>query len=268
MADTSLSVGAAFDAAVMQGDLIALVRLRRTLERIAALASCQRSIRRDSSIRTLGEALHDATVPLLERGAAVVEWQRLMRWMSLLRAGESRNGCEELKALAAQRREKAARKYRQWLTQPGCRSARKRLARALAHAVDEELSGIDLRGDWDTQRQDLSDVDVHAPASARHTVVVLQGWCEMWRRLGLDEPESAAHTRVGLLRSQQAMKMVSRLNNLLKHTQEPSAWQCAGVLQSQLQATADRHGDAARDAALMMRLPLTPRFGVRDRPAH
>lgn len=271
MPDRPLPFGAIFDAAVVDGGRGTLLRLRSALDALEARATWTRALL-DAPSPSCSDALiaeHENLITALahfgDRGRAACAWHRLVRWLAVVERGGSDtsalNAHQSLVALAEQRRAKSIKKFRQWLALPSARAGRNQVVRALAQAPHNGSDLGDVEAGWAQHRAVLATGDLATASECLHTWHVVSAWQAHWRATDRAEPEDVAELRRQLAKALLASNLDDRLARTLKYSDDHALWHCAGALQRSLQDTAHQHEKAARDTALLMRVPLQPRFG-------
>ncbi|MEM6988493.1 MAG: hypothetical protein AAF499_18425 [Pseudomonadota bacterium] len=260
-------LGTAFDKAIVSGSVPALLQfqrrvhcvqadiaLRAAIERIAGSAPAQPKQRQ---VAALGE--------LLKRGRSLATWHRLAWWLrSQLRADLSdaqHKGVSWLHNRAVHRRDKIAKRYRQWLSLPSCRRHRNTVVKALARSrawqpplEHAQRAYAQLNNQLDATAAELDALDL--------LDIELQGWSRSAAATEAEQRQNLHELRHIVNRMRVSRDLGNRLQQLLAKSDENQVWHVAGALQTQLSARYNTSQQRLSSAIMLLRLPLKPRFAA------
>lgn len=261
-------LGKAFDRAIYPGRPTDLLRLRARalilqadLALFDSLASDQGAPASEYKPR-LRKALED----LCKRSRSLSEWNLLARWIVRKHAGARTDSqCDAYARLARRavhKRDKAARRYRQWLALPNNRKRRNIAVKALARAGSPAIPASALSIKVETCRTQLQEIDANDIEALRVVNEKLGALHRAANTADAVNLRALSRARVAVHRALVSRLLGGRLQYLLDEGSEPAVWHTVGCLQTQLNARHLQAGQSLMDELLCMQLPLRARFGA------
>lgn len=267
------ALGAAFDNALVLGSVPALVGFRRSVDTLSAHSHWRRAIRESLGLDSERARYDQSLDVLMKRGGALADWARLARWLafnvSQSSTGTQREGLIALHELAEHKRDKAAQRYRQWLTLPASRKRRNSAVQWLSHLQPLPVSPSEMADVFSASYSMLLELDLGDRNEVSSACRYLQGWVQCGLPDLVISQDRARHLLCTLDRLRITGRIEHRLSRLVHGAEDTASWRVAGGLEQQLARRRLRAQEQYSAACLLLNLPLHARFGaIEARGAH
>lgn len=261
-------LGTAFDRAIYPGRPTDLLRLRARALILQADFALFDSLALEQGMPAseYKPRLRMALDTLCKRSRSLSEWNLLARWIVRKHAGARTDSqCDAYARLARRavhKRDKAARRYRHWLTLPNSRKRRNNAVKALAKAASPAIPASALSIKVETCRTQLQEINANDLEALRVVNEKLGALHRAANTADAFNLRALVRARVAVHRALVSSQLGARLQYLLDEDGEPAVWHTAGCLQTQLNARHLQAVQSLMDELVCMQLPLRARFGA------